>query len=292
MTDKKKVLNVGLVMPIAPIDGCNAEHWIDVKRIIHESLTALPEYKCDPKIVSEGNSVGLIHKRIVEGLYTSDIIVCDVSCKNPNVMFELGMRLAFDKPTVIIKDDQTDYSFDTGVIEHLQYPRDLRYKDIVEFKEQLAAKVKATYEDSLKDPSHSPFLKSFGTFKVASIKESEVSSEQFIVETLKDIQSELTTVKGAISSTVGSPISKVRTFVAKTSRLEEATTDLLLLHLSGLRARNELSEPVDISELVELISKQLRGAGFKAPQLEIYIIIEKILNLNNIEYIPGIQSFM
>jgi hypothetical protein len=34
-------------------------------------------------------------------------------------MFELGMRLAFDKPTVIIKDDKTDYMFDTGIIEHV-----------------------------------------------------------------------------------------------------------------------------------------------------------------------------
>ncbi len=131
---KKNELSVGLVMPIAPIDDCSADHWLEVKSIITESVSSLSDYKCSTKIVSEGDSVGLIHKRIVEGLYTSDIVICDVSCKNPNVMFELGMRLAFDKPTVIIKDDRTTYSFDTGVIEHLEYPRDLRFAKIVEFK--------------------------------------------------------------------------------------------------------------------------------------------------------------
>lgn len=40
-------------------------------------------------------------------------------------MFELGMRLTFDKPTIIIKDNTTDFIFDTGPIEHLQYPKDL-----------------------------------------------------------------------------------------------------------------------------------------------------------------------
>jgi hypothetical protein len=53
-----------------------------------------------------------------------------VSGKNPNVMFELGIRLAFDKATIIIKDDKTDYSFDTSVIQHIPYPRDLRHNQI------------------------------------------------------------------------------------------------------------------------------------------------------------------
>ncbi len=55
------------------------------------------------------------------------IVVCDISARNANVMFELGMRLAFDKPTVIIKDERTPYSFDISSIEHLDYPSDLRY---------------------------------------------------------------------------------------------------------------------------------------------------------------------
>jgi hypothetical protein len=37
-----------------------------------------------------------------------------LALKNPNVMFELGMRLAFDKPAIIIKDNRTNYSFDTA----------------------------------------------------------------------------------------------------------------------------------------------------------------------------------
>ncbi len=267
MADKIKNLNVGLVMPIAPIDGCSAEHWIDVKRIIHESVSSIPEYNCDPKLVSEGNSVGLIHRRIVEGLYTSDIIICDVSCKNPNVMFELGMRLAFDKPTVIIKDDQTDYSFDTGVIEHLQYPRDLRYKDIVEFKERLAEKVKATYEDSNSDPNHSPFLKSFGTFKVAYLKEDTVTADQYIINALQEIQAELAVIKASNKPP--------RKSISVTADIEKMMHGYLTLQFEKIihdhAGDNEISlSRSEITDIVRKIDDSLRRNGMQVSQINIY----------------------
>jgi hypothetical protein len=83
-------------------------------------------------MVSDSDDSGVIHKRIIENLYNNPIVVCDVSGKNPNVMFELGIRLAFDKSTIIVKDHATDYSFDTSPIEHVGYPRDLRFSTVVE----------------------------------------------------------------------------------------------------------------------------------------------------------------
>jgi hypothetical protein len=82
-------------------------------------------------------------------------------------MFELGMRLAFDKPTVIVKDDKTNYSFDTSVIEHLDYPRDLRYSKIVEFQERLGEKIQSTHERSANDLNYTTYLKHFGSFNIA-----------------------------------------------------------------------------------------------------------------------------
>lgn len=276
MTEKKKLLNVGLVMPIAPIDGCSAEHWIDVKRIITESLASLSEYACDPKIVSEGNSVGLIHKRIVEGLYTSDIVICDVSCKNPNVMFELGMRLAFDKPTVIIKDDKTDYSFDTGVIEHLQYPRDLRYKDIVEFKERLAEKVKATYEDSMKDPNHSPFLKSFGTFKIASLKEDTVTADEFIISALQDLQADMASIKGTIRSAnkIKNPIND--------AHLKNRIENLAAGYIIDKHNNGSFENNFSINEMAEFIFTELGKSGIVTSPLNVLEISKNFINSTGI----------
>lgn len=175
----------GLIMPISAIDGCNEQHWLDVKQILTEAIE-LSGYSAN--LVSYADDVGIIQKRIIQNLYENPIVVCDVSGKNPNVMFELGMRLAFDKPTIIVKDDKTSYSFDTSPIEYLEYPRDLRFKKIVDFKDELAKKIKATVEKSNTDPGYTTFLKHFGTFTVAKLDSKEVSKEDYIIEEIKELK--------------------------------------------------------------------------------------------------------
>ena len=185
-------------MPISAIDGVTAEHWADVQDIFRESVQTIEEYDCVVSLVSDADDVGVIQKRIVQNIYNSDVIICDVSGKNPNVMFELGMRLAFDKPTVIVKDDRTDYSFDTGVIEHIPYPRDLRFAKIVIFKRKLAVKVVATYKAALNDPEHSTFLKNFGRFKVVKLSEDEVPAERFLIDTMMDLQRQVKSINNSL----------------------------------------------------------------------------------------------
>lgn len=142
----------------------------------------------DGNLVSNADDVGIIHKRIIQNLYDNPIVVCDVSGKNPNVMFELGMRLAFDKPTVIVKDDKTAYSFDTSAIEHLEYPRDLRYSQVIDFKLKLAEKIKATHKRATTDSTYTTFLKHFGEFTVAKLDKKEVTGQEYILEELGAIR--------------------------------------------------------------------------------------------------------
>jgi hypothetical protein len=175
----------GIVMPISALDGCTEHHWSEVKSLISDAVGAVGFAS---SLVSDADDVGIIQKRIIQNLYENPIVVCDVSGKNPNVMFELGMRLAFDKPTVIIKDDRTSYSFDTSPIEHLEYPRDLRYGRIVEFKAILGEKVRGTYDRSQKDANYTTFLKHFGQFSVANLETKQVSSDQFIIEQIAELR--------------------------------------------------------------------------------------------------------
>lgn len=199
-SEKKKVQNIeedkkivneeqtqvcGIVMPISEIDGLPKSHWDEVYNIISESIVSAG-FK--PNLVSNSEDIGVIQKRIVQNLYENPIVVCDVSAKNPNVMFELGLRLAFDKPTIIIKDDKTNYSFDTSPIEHLEYPRDLRFSKIRDFGDKLANKIGSTYKKSIDDKDYSTFLKHFGTFKVAKIETEEVTKEDLIMDEVKALR--------------------------------------------------------------------------------------------------------
>ncbi len=182
----------GIVMPISSIDNCSAEHWTEVLNIIKESVKAAG---FEPILVSDADDSGIIQRRIIQNLYDSDIVICDVSGKNPNVMFELGIRLAFDKPTIIIKDDKTDYSFDTSVIEHLNYPRDLRFYKILSFKELLQKKIQGTYDKSINDENYTTFLKNFGEYKIVQLEKREITSDKYILEAIKDIKQDLSILK-------------------------------------------------------------------------------------------------
>ncbi len=183
--DEKTKDTCGIVMPISSIDGCTESHWTDVLDILTESIS---DAGFEPNVVSNADDVGIIQKRIIQNLYDNPVVVCDVSGKNPNVMFELGLRLAFDKPTIIVKDDKTAYTFDTSNIEHLQYPRDLRFSKIVDFKKKLTEKIVGTYEKAKSDPNYTTFLKHFGEFTVAKLEEKEVPGQEFILEELRNVR--------------------------------------------------------------------------------------------------------
>jgi len=174
-------------MPISSIDDLNENHWNDVKQILSDSIEMAG---FEPLLVSESDDIGVIHKRIFQNLYELPVVVCDVSCNNPNVMYELGMRIAFDKGvTIIIKDRETPFAktFDTAPIEQLTYPRDLRHNSIEQFKNELSKKIKATWK-SFESPSFVSILRSFGEFQTVEIPIENVSSTEHIIGELARIE--------------------------------------------------------------------------------------------------------
>jgi hypothetical protein len=201
-----------------------------VRSIIKEALFDTEFFV---ELVSDSDEIGIIQKRIVSNIYNNEIIICDVSAKNPNVMFELGMRLAFDKPAIIIKDDRTNYSFDTGQIEHLEYPRELNYHPIQAFIRKLKEKVIATYEAS-KRSDYTTFLKHFGQFLVANIEQKKVDKYDYMLEAISDLRKE---VRGIVSASSKPNLQ---------SSIKVSPTDIslwqTLLDLQFNKKRNRFSE--------------------------------------------------
>ncbi|SIS85011.1 hypothetical protein SAMN05421786_102556 [Chryseobacterium ureilyticum] len=183
----------GLIMPIADTDGYPTGHWKEVKKII---TSVAEEAGFRTRLVSESEDVRVIQKTIVQNVFDDDIVICDVSSKNPNVMFELGLRFAFDKAAVIIKDDETGYSFDTSPVEHINYRKDLRFSSIEQFKKDLSLKLLATFEKS-KDANHSMYLQDFGKFVVKELDTKTVSENQYILEKLNEMQREIRNISNA-----------------------------------------------------------------------------------------------
>ena len=168
----------GLIMPISGISDSRytEEHWEKVKNILER---AVRNANLEPRLVSDSDPTAIIQAKIVNNLYYDDIVVCDVSSKNPNVMFELGMRLAFDKPVVIVKDDQTNYVFDIGPIQHIVYPISLSFHEIEVFMEKLTNKIKYTYNNKNKRGELS-FLNNFGKLEPQNLTSKNIDASEFI----------------------------------------------------------------------------------------------------------------
>ena len=194
-------IKIGYVMPIAKTEGYPDSHWSDVMNIISDTLTRIGARP--GRMVSDGGEITTIHSRIVNNLNDDDLIICDVSSRNPNVMFELGMRIAFDKPVIIIKDDVTDYCFDSGTIEHIGYPKDLRHGLINKFQNSLATKINATFEAFIKNKTvkTSPILKNFGSYDKKDIKLEELSANEILIKDIQSIKNTLVSLQMMSSTT-------------------------------------------------------------------------------------------
>ena len=104
-------------MPISDCDGYPSRDRIEVRSIL---FCAIQNARLEPFMVSD-----YAHRRNPRAHDPKPVQdsnrVCDVSARNPIVYFELGIRLAFNKPTIIVKDNTTNCEFDTRVIDNGTY---------------------------------------------------------------------------------------------------------------------------------------------------------------------------
>lgn len=188
------VKRIGLIMPISNTDGYKENHWSQVREILEDSIVSVEEamnIKCECQVVSDiAGTEKIIQKNIVTNIYDSDLIICDVSSLNPNVLFELGMRLAFDKRVIIVKDEKTDYMFDTNIIFHTNYDSNLNYIAIKEFKENLHEDIKKALSAGKENAG---YLDAFGDIKVKEMRTEEMdvqSAMEIMMSQLGSLQSD------------------------------------------------------------------------------------------------------
>lgn len=224
----------GLIMPISLTPTYRADHWDSVKNIIESAVVAAGFM---PSMVSDGSNSNLIHGRIVQNLFDAPIVVCDVSSKNPNVMFELGLRLAFDKPTIVIKDNATDYSFDTAPIEHLPYPSDLRFDQIVAFQQLLTAKLIAT-DKAVEAGNYSNFLQHFRVVSLAKIDHSEVDRTDYVIGEISALRDDIGSIKLAVSAIVEN---QSRADVSTNSAVQKRASEAVAFRNTSESLKNSLS---------------------------------------------------
>ena len=74
----------------------------------------------------------VIQSTIINDLLEADLVIADLTDHNPNVLFELGMRMAHDKPVALIKTKDTGRIFDVdNMLRVYEYNQNL-WKSTIE----------------------------------------------------------------------------------------------------------------------------------------------------------------
>jgi hypothetical protein len=103
-------LTAFVIMPFVERDQRHPQGFF--AEVLRSIIT--PAAKASQFTVRTANRQGsdLIQSTIVNDLMEADLVIADLTEHNPNVLFELGMRLAEDKPVVLIKAEGTGPLFD------------------------------------------------------------------------------------------------------------------------------------------------------------------------------------
>lgn len=142
MTENTKQKECFIIMPISDVDGYPKGHFGHVYENIIYPSCEMAGYRAVR--ADEVKATNLIHLDILKNLIDAPIAICDLSSRNPNVLFELGIRQAFDKPVVLIQEAGTPKIFDIAPLRYLEYSKEMKYHDVLQMQKELKDAIEAT----------------------------------------------------------------------------------------------------------------------------------------------------
>lgn len=138
-----------VIMPISDITPYGEGHF---KRVY--------EYVIKPAVIKAGftplradevKQTNFIIIDILKQIINSSMCICDLSSRNPNVLYELGIRQAFRLPVTIIRDSKTPRVFDIQGLRDIEYNENLRIDNVNSTIESIAETITNTYYNADKD---------------------------------------------------------------------------------------------------------------------------------------------
>lgn len=102
----------------------------------------------------------VIQSTIINELLEADLVIADLTDHNPNVLFELGLRMAEDKPVALVKAAGTGRVFDVdNMLRVFEYKPNLWRSTIDVDLPELTKHIKAAWDNRAKDQSYMKILR-------------------------------------------------------------------------------------------------------------------------------------
>jgi hypothetical protein len=174
MAESKPICFV--VMPISDMTGYDPGHFGRVYEYVIKKACAKAGF--DPVRADDVKKSDVIIVEVLKKMMSAEMVLCDLSGRNPNVLYELGMRQAFNKPAALIKDDLTKDVFDISAIRYLTYESSLRIDAVVKAVDDIANFIKETYD--ARDSSANSLLQLM-SISAAKLERDNVSSDTALI---------------------------------------------------------------------------------------------------------------
>jgi hypothetical protein len=101
----------------------------------------------------------VIQSTIIKELLEADLVLADLTEHNPNVLFELGMRIAEDKPTVLVRAKGTGQIFDVDNLLRVEdYSPNVWPSTVKRDVPRLQAHIKAAWDNRTSDRTYRGIL--------------------------------------------------------------------------------------------------------------------------------------
>jgi hypothetical protein len=106
-------------MPFSATSSCTEEQWTEIFEELIKPAVELPELNLNCR--RSDATVGNVVAKIIRDLNDAYVVVADLTDRNPNVFYELGVRHALKNRTILIAQDLATIPFDLRPYACIQY---------------------------------------------------------------------------------------------------------------------------------------------------------------------------
>lgn len=226
-----------VIMPFSDGEAYEKGHF----RSVYEDIIvpAVNESGYIPHRADDVKQTNLIHLDILKRLIDAPICVCDLSSRNPNVLFELGIRQAFDKPVVLIQESETPKIFDISMLRIIEYSKDMKYRDVLTVQQSLSDAIKATLDVSPDSANVNSIIQLLSLSNPATIPHLDKRDRKDL--TFDILSSQIADVKKMLEMTVGdskNPMRRSSIAAYEFERLSRKLDGLLEMQAKGSLTRD------------------------------------------------------
>lgn len=181
-----------VIMPISDVAPYEPGHFRRVYN--HIIKPACQRAGIEPIRADDVERTNHIIIDVLRKILEADVVLCDLSSRNANVMYELGIRQAFSRPVVLIKDSVTERVFDIQGLRDIEYDVSLRVDLIDSTIAQIASSLHNTSDG---DPDEvNSIVQLLGVHPAKVSDRTEISREtSLVLDAVKDLTRRLGTLE-------------------------------------------------------------------------------------------------